>query len=96
MQQIRTRDVEIQRLSMLYKGGQTFDNVKQNFDKQSSSEEIVKLSKQNEFLNSENHRLETEMLEIKQLLGICETNDPTDVDRAHLKKLIRELKSRND
>jgi len=32
------------------------------------------------------------MNEIKELLGICESRDPTDVDRAHLKKLIRELK----
>ena len=40
--------------------------------------------------------METEMKEIKQLLGICETKDPTDVDRAHLKKLVRELKSKNE
>lgn len=36
------------------------------------------------------------MNEIKELLGICESKDPTDVDRAHLKKLVRELKQRND
>jgi hypothetical protein len=36
------------------------------------------------------------MNEIKELLGICETKDPTDIDRAHLKKLVRELKTRND
>lgn len=36
------------------------------------------------------------MNEIKELLGICETQDPTDKDRAHLKKLVRELKIRND
>ncbi len=36
------------------------------------------------------------MQEIKELLGICENNDPTDKDRANLKKLVRELKSRND
>ncbi len=27
---------------------------------------------------------------------MCESRDPTDVNRAHLKKLVRELKSRND
>ncbi len=27
---------------------------------------------------------------------MCESRDPTDVDRAHLKKLVRELKQRND
>ena len=36
------------------------------------------------------------MREIKELLGVCESRDPTDIDRAHLKKLVRELKSRND
>jgi len=36
------------------------------------------------------------MSEIRQLLGICESHDPTDKDRAHLKKLVRELKTRNE
>ena len=81
---------------MLYKGGQNFDTVKFNYDKSTSEESIQKLQKQNEFVNSENYKLLTEMNEIKELLGICESRDPTDVDRAHLKKLIRELKSRND
>jgi hypothetical protein len=49
-----------------------------------------------EFLNQENHRLESEMREIKELLGICESNDPTDKDRVHLKTLVRKLKQRND
>jgi hypothetical protein len=57
---------------------------------------VGKIQKDNEFLNKENHRLETEMQEIKELLGICEIKDPTDKNGAHLKKLIRELKIRND
>ncbi len=36
------------------------------------------------------------MNEIRELLGLCESHDPTDKDRAHLKKLVRELKSRNE
>jgi hypothetical protein len=36
------------------------------------------------------------MQEIKELLGICESKDPTDKDRAHLKTLVRTLKQRND
>ena len=36
------------------------------------------------------------MMEIKELLGICESHDPTDKNQAHLKKLVRELKTRND
>jgi hypothetical protein len=48
--------------------------------------------KHSEFLNSENHKLQNEMQEIKELLGICESKDPTDKDRAHLKTLVRTLK----
>ena len=81
---------------MLYKGGQTFDTVKFNYDKSTAEETIQKLHKQNEFLNQENFRLVTEIKEIQELLGICESSDPTDKDRAHLKKLVRELKNRND
>ena len=36
------------------------------------------------------------MDEIKELLGMCESKDPTDKDRAHLKTLVRKLKTRND
>lgn len=70
--------------------------MKFNYDKSTAEETIVKLQKQNEFLNSENFRLVSETREIQELLGICENTDPTNKDRAHLKKLIRELKSRND
>lgn len=54
------------------------------------------LTSQNEHLNDENHRLSSELHDIKELLGVCESRDPTDVDRAHLKKLVRELKQRNE
>ena len=40
--------------------------------------------------------MQEEMQEIKELLGICETKDPTDKDRVHLKTLVRKLKQRND
>ena len=80
----------------MYKGGQTFDNVKINFDKQTTDETLSKLRSQSEFLNSENHRLETELREIRELLGVCEARDPTDKNGVHLKKLVRELKNRND
>jgi len=93
---VSTREQEIQRLTLLYKGGQNFDSVKVSFDRQSAEAQISSLAKQNEFLNGENHRLGEEMREIKELLGVCESRDPTDVDRAHLKKLVRELKGRNE
>ena len=93
---IMVREQEIQRLTLLYKGGQTFDGVKQTFDRTSAQETISKHEKHIEFLNGENHKLETEMQEIKELLGICESRDPTDKDRVHLKTLVRSLKQQND
>jgi len=36
------------------------------------------------------------MDEIKELMGICESKDPTDKDRFHLKTLVRKLKQRNE
>ena len=36
------------------------------------------------------------MNEIKELMGICESKDPTDVDRLHLKTLVKKLKQRNE
>lgn len=36
------------------------------------------------------------MNEIKQLVGIAESRDPTDRDRFHLKTLVRKLKQTNE
>jgi len=36
------------------------------------------------------------MNEVKELLGICESHEPTDVDKVNLKKLVRQLKKRNE
>ena len=36
------------------------------------------------------------MNEIKELMGICESKDPTNVDRLHLKTLVKALKQRNE
>ena len=36
------------------------------------------------------------MNEIKELVGMAESRDPTDRDRFHLKTIIRNLKQRND
>mmetsp|Transcript_19159 Transcript_19159/g.23705 ORF Transcript_19159/g.23705 Transcript_19159/m.23705 type:complete len:110 (+) Transcript_19159:592-921(+) len=36
------------------------------------------------------------MNEIKELVGIAESRDPTDVDRFHLKTLVRKLKQKNE
>lgn len=80
----------------MYRGGQNFETVKANFDKNSAEETINKQNKHIEFLNQENTKLEGELQEIKELLGICESKDPTDKDRVHLKTLVRKLKQQND
>ena len=36
------------------------------------------------------------MTEVKELMGVCESKDPTDKDRFHLKTLVRKLKQRNE
>lgn len=77
---------------LLFKGGQNFDTVKSNYDRQTADDSVAKLKQQNEFLNSENFRITSEMNEIKELLGICENKDPTNKDKAHLKTLVRKLK----
>jgi peptidoglycan hydrolase CwlO-like protein len=36
------------------------------------------------------------MQEIRELIGVCESRDPPDDDRMHLKKLVKELVRRNE
>lgn len=40
----------------------------------------------------QNSELNAEMNEVKELMGICESRDPTDKDRFHLKTLVKKLK----
>ena len=70
--------------------------MKSQYDRSQTDAQLQSLVNQNNHLNEENHRLSGEMQEIKELLGVCESRDPTDVNRAHLKKLVRELKQRNE
>ena len=37
-----------------------------------------------------------EATEVKELLGLCESKDPTDKNGVHLKVLVKKLKDRND
>jgi hypothetical protein len=47
-------------------------------------------------LNQHNQQLLNEINEVKELLGLCESKDPTDRNGAHLKTLVRKLKQRNE
>ena len=67
-----------------------------NFDLNQAADTIAKLTKQNDYINQENQRITQEMQEIRELIGVCESRDPTDVDRMHLKKLVKELVRRNE
>ena len=67
-----------------------------NFDRNQAEDTIAKLTKQNDYINQENQRITQEMQEIRELIGVCESRDPTDVDRMHLKKLVKELVRRNE
>ena len=87
------RDEEINRLNVTFQGGSSFANIKLG-DK--SQEQIQSQSRQIDFLNRQNQELLSEMNEIKELVGICESKDPTDVDRFHLKTLVKKLKQRNE
>ena len=70
--------------------------MKLNFDRNQAEDTIAKLTKQNDYINQENQRITQEMQEIRELIGVCESRDPTDVDRMHLKKLVKELVRRNE
>jgi chromosome segregation ATPase len=72
------------------------NRVMSNYEVDKKDEEIRTLKNQVEFLSSQNRSQNEEMNEVKELLGLCESKDPTDKDRAHLKTLVRKLKQRNE
>ena len=77
-------------------GGSSYTAIRENFDQKSAEDKILSQERQIEFINRQNQELLAEMNEIKELVGIAESKDPTDRDRFHLKTLVRKLKQRND
>lgn len=69
---------------------------KSTLDARQTHDTIQAQQKKLEFLNSQNQELLSEINEIRDLLGLCESKDPTDKDRINLKKLVRQLKQRNE
>ena len=88
------RDQEIQRLQVTSSGSNGLMNMK--IGGKLEEEKMQSQSRQIDFLNRQNHELQSEMNEIKELMGICESKDPTNVDRLHLKTLVKTLKQRNE
>ena len=60
-QQIETRDVEILRLGGLYQGGQNNDKLSMQYSQEQNQKIVGKLNAQLDFLNKENHRLQTQL-----------------------------------
>jgi len=60
-QQIETRDVEILRLGGLYQGGQNNDKLAMQYSQEQNQKIVGKLNAQLDFLNKENHRLQTQL-----------------------------------
>ena len=58
---IEKRDVEILRLGGLYQGGQNNDKLAAQYNQDQNQKILGKLNKQIDFLNKENHRLQTEL-----------------------------------
>ena len=91
-EKVSHRDQEIQRLQVVTAGGSSYTSIRENFDQRQAEEKIVSQERQLEFINRQNQELLAEMNEIKELVGIAESKDPTDRDRFHLKTLVRKLK----
>ena len=85
---IEARDNEILRLSKLYQGGQNMDQLAQKYQQETNERNMQKLQNQVNFLNKENHRIQT-ILDINM-------GDRTAVDQMDLlRKEIDELTQEN-
>lgn len=81
---------------MVSTGSKGFAAIRENFDQRNAEEKIISQERQIDFINRQNQELLSEINEIKELVGIAESKDPTDRDRFHLKTLVRKLKQRNE
>lgn len=95
-EKVSLRDQEINRLQVVSTGSKGFAAIRENFDQRNAEEKIISQERQIDFINRQNQELLSEINEIKELVGIAESKDPTDRDRFHLKTLVRKLKQRNE
>lgn len=94
--QLQLRNQEIARLAGLYSGGQNFDSMKSNLVSRAQEENLKKQEQEIDYLNNENHKLVEELQEVKELLCMASSSDPTQVDRVNLKTVIKKLASKKD
>ena len=95
-EKVSMREQEINRLNVVASGSSSFPSIVANFDQKQAQEKITSQERQIDFINRQNQELLSEMNEIKELVGIAESRDPTDRDRFHLKTIVRKLKLRCD
>lgn len=58
---IEARDNEIIRLSQLYQGGQNLEKLNLKYHQETNEKVVTKLQNQVDFLNKENHRIQTQL-----------------------------------
>ena len=95
-EKVSLRDQEINRLQVVSAGASSMPAIRENLDQKVTEDKLISQERQLEFLNRQNQELTAEMNEIKSLVGIAESRDPTDHDRFHLKTLVRKLKQREE
>lgn len=63
--QVESRDMEIKRLQGLYEGGQNLDKLASKYTSNTNEQLVARLNGHIDFLNKENHRLESELKKCK-------------------------------
>lgn len=89
---IESRDKEIQRLNNLYEGGQTLPQLNVEYVSKTNKDTISKLNDQLDFVNWENHRLETEL---EQARNSLKEVDGFMKDRKNMSANLVELDQKN-
>lgn len=89
---IESRDKEIQRLNNLYEGGQTLPQLNVEYVSKTNKDTISKLNDQLDFVNRENHRLETEL---EQARNSLKEVDGFMKDRKNMSANLVELDQKN-
>lgn len=95
---LETRDVEILRLGSLYQGGQNNEKLAMQYSQDLNKKIVQKLNNQIDFVNKENHRLQTQLdLFIKDKSIIDHIDkfkadiDDLSFENSTLRKDLREL-----
>jgi chromosome segregation ATPase len=92
IRQLESRDKEILRLNTLYEGGQNLDQLKAKYVTDTNNETLSKLQNEIDFVNRENHRIDEELSEAKELL---KGSEQFISEKKSLTSSIIDLKNKN-